>query len=341
MAAHWSWKASSPIPAATGTNSVVSLTNNAGVTGGSLLATGMGATISLNNATIAGGTLTTALGGMMESSAGTTDTLENVMVSSGSTYTCADNSQTIVEGTITNDGTIALASTGSSTTLRMLASQTVTLTGAGTVSLSNQGGNNIGVNAGSGNFINVDNTIQGSGIIQSVTLDNQAKGTIDADKSTPLTVDAGNGFFGVNDTNEGLIEATNGATLTLGPHGSFTQTGTLLATGIGSTVLLDAGVITNDGLFQASNGGLLNATNAVVGTGQFEIGAGSEIELGGATSEATMFTGGANAKLRLGVPGSYSGTIAGFASGDILELANTDVTTATPTLNGSNNHVDS
>ena len=160
-------------------------------------------------------------------------------------------------------------------------------------------------------------------------------GTIDANQSTPLTLDPGNGFFGVDDTNEGLIEATNGATVTLGPHGSFTQssTGTLLATGAGSTVLLDTGVITNNGLFEASNGGLLDVTNAIAdgGLGHLEITAGSEIELGGATSERTNFVGANAGTLNLIAPSSYTGEIVGFFVGDTLELAGTHTISAVPT----------
>ena len=47
----------------------------------------------------------------------------------------------------------------------------------------------------------------------------------------------------------------------------------------------------------------------------------------------------ANAKLRLVAPASYIGTITNFTAGDILELANTNAISATPTLNGSNTTV--
>ena len=93
--------------------------------------------------------------------------------------------------------------------------------------------------------------------------------------------------------------------------------------------------MTNDGIFEATNGGTLDVTSAITGSGELLVQASSEIELGGATSETTTFLG-ADGTLKLVTPSNYSGTISGFAVGDTLDLGITNVTTATPTADGAN-----
>ena len=80
---------------------------------------------------------------------------------------------------------------------------------------------------------------------------------------------------------------------------------------------------------------MLDVAAALTGGGQIEIGTGSKVELGVATSETTIFNG-ANATLKLDTPSSYTGIISGFAIGDTLDLANPSATTAVPSANGSN-----
>jgi hypothetical protein len=61
----------------------------------------------------------------------------------------------------------------------------------------------------------------------------------------------------------------------------------------------------------------------------------SEIDLGGATSEATSFVG-ANGELKLDTPTNYSGTIVGFAVTDTLDLGSTTALSAMPSADGVN-----
>jgi hypothetical protein len=257
------------------------------VTNTSANITANGGTVAISNsATIAGGTLNSSGGGVLEAIGDVA--LNGVTISSGSTYSIGSGDRTDLIGTIDNAGAIQIAA--GSNNAQLDSNGPVSLTGGGTVTMSNSGPFVAFLTqAVSGSpLTNVDNTIQGSGQIGGVaglTLVNQ--GTIDANVS-------------------------------------------------GQTLALNGGGITNTGILEATNGGLLVVTPAIAGTGQLEIGAGSEIELGAATSEMATFIGEANAKLRLDVPGSYSGTIASFSPGDILELANTNALTATPTLNGAN-----
>ena len=72
----------------------------------------------IDGAVIIGGTLTTSDSGIITTPSGggvpNSATLNGVTVSSGSQFVSATNSQTTLVGTITNNGTMALASTGSS-----------------------------------------------------------------------------------------------------------------------------------------------------------------------------------------------------------------------------------
>ena len=76
-----------------------------------------GSTVRLvSGAAITGGTLTTSGTGVITTPSGgavqETATLNGVTISSGSQFVGADNSATTLVGTITNSGTLALASTG-------------------------------------------------------------------------------------------------------------------------------------------------------------------------------------------------------------------------------------
>jgi hypothetical protein len=78
---------------------------------------------------------------------------------------------------------------------------------------------------------------------------------------------------------------------------------------------------------------------ALGGAGQIKIGASSTVELGGATSENTTFLSATAATLLINnaTTTSYAGVLNSFAKGDILELGNTDATSALPTsFNGTN-----
>ncbi len=116
--------------------------------------------------------------------------------------------------------------------------------------------------------------------------------------------------------------------------------GTIDANSSGQSLNLGqgGGGLTNTGTFEATGGGHLFAAGALGGAGQLEIGASSEVELGGNTSENTTFLSATAAKLRIdnATTTTYSGVLNSFAKGDILELGNTNATTATPTsFNGT------
>ena len=226
-----------------GTLNLASATTN---TSGTILSSGAGSIVNLSGSTITSGTLTTSGGGVMNSGG---STLSGVTVSTGSTITTQDGTVTALLGTITNHGTLALASAGDFTDLRV--SGNVDLTGGGTVTMSNFTTNRIDQNAASSTLTNVDNTIQGSGQIgvNGLTLVNQA--TINANQSSALLINA------AGTTNTGTLEATAGGTLNLASATTNTS-GTILSSGAGSIVNLSGSTITS-GTLTTSAGGVMNS----------------------------------------------------------------------------------
>ena len=179
-------------------------------------------------------------------------TTGNIFVDAGATFAITSL------GTSTNNGTIDIGDGVGAATLKI--NNTVTLTGTtGKVILSNFAGNIIG---GTGTLTNVKNTISGSGNIGNGTMGLNNQGTIDADQSVPLIIDAAG-----TTQNSLTMEATSGATLQL-DAGTYTQTstGNILASETGnalSAVNLESGVIINNGKLTTTG---TTATINLVGT---------------------------------------------------------------------------
>jgi fibronectin-binding autotransporter adhesin len=165
---------------------------------------------------------------------------------------------------LSNQGTINI---GASNGLEFpQPSQTTTISGAGTINLTDP---NARVLGGSNAVINTNNTIQGQGYIGMITFTNQS--IIDANVSGAQLELAGGGSI----TNTGTIQASNGATLLL--QGSslgvpFNNSGGTIQALTGSTVMVDAYAIsggtlvsTGSGLFStfggSGNPSLSNLTN--------------------------------------------------------------------------------
>ena len=190
-----------------------------------MLTVGAGSTLNLNDTTITGGTLSIGPGGLIVASgtssiddaiinnfgmleAGGTFTLDNDTVN-GATVVNDDTALTL-RGTINNSGKISESSLGSNTYL-YIDSNNATLSGGGTVSLSDNSHNFITASSVGATLTNVDNTISGSGQIigdtvhgyVTLALINEQQGVIDATGSNDLVLNL-NSF-----TNSGLVEATN------------------------------------------------------------------------------------------------------------------------------------
>ena len=100
-------------------------------------------------------------------------------------------------------------------------------------------------------------------------------------------------------TNAGdVIEGTG----TIGTNGHLTviNDGMIDANiSAGTLTLSGTDALTNTRVFEATNGGHLDVAGALAGAGKLEIGASSEVELGGLTSEVATFLSASAAKLRI------------------------------------------
>ena len=262
------------------------------------------ATIALDGATINSGTLTTSDGGVIETVGdGSNNILKAVTISGGSTVTAVDGSKLTLKGTIANNGTIALNAGGSQTTLMI--SGNVGLAGGGGVALSDSDGNRIVSDGVAAKLNNTNNTISGAGSIgngdATLTLVNQAAGTIEATGANALVVDTGKTV-----TNAGILEAVGG----------------------GGLVIDDA--VANTGTIQA-HGGNVTLFGNLTGTGQAEAFSASRIEFKGSSNKASVIFEndfGNSGVLVLDNAASFKGTVAGLYSdgigSDTLDLQNID-----------------
>ena len=237
-----------------GGQSILELRNST-VTGGTITALNLG-TVDLEGDDLVGTTLNNASGGLGAHLNGL-NTLDGSTAAGAVTLQGRWNwgGRNFTQGTINNQTDIGLGS-GSSLTL----SGDTTLQGGGTVTL---GG---GFLDGTHVLTNVDNTIQGAGVIGDSTggfptLINQAGGTINANLSgQTLSI---NGVF---TNNTGLMEATDGGEMLLFNSIVANEGGTVLANG--GSVILNTTSLTNDGgTVQVTAGSLLQVLAPFTQTG--------------------------------------------------------------------------
>src|SRR5580700_10038570 len=162
---------------------------------------------------------------------------------------------TITNSNSTGSGGLQFNSTNNSTGIE-IGSAAVSLTGGGTVTMSNNTGNLIQGAASADVLTNVNNTIQGSGRIGAgqMGLVNQSAGVIDANQSSvSLTIQTSSGT-----TNTGTLEATAGGNLVLDGDTYTNTNGTISASGTNSVVTLQNPTI-NGGTLNTASGGLIQA----------------------------------------------------------------------------------
>ncbi len=244
--------------------------------------TANGGTVYLQGATLQGGTLSTGSGGeiaVQYNNSGALDGTTNAVTNTG-TFAIQNNGTLSLLGSIVNQGQIDLQSTNATTEL-FIASPTVTLSGGGTVALTDNGNNYIFGTAGTNVLDNVDNTIEGSGQLGygSLTLINAAHGLIDATGTgARLYLNTGSAVT----TNSGLIEDTGTAGLQINSAINDGSAGVILASGTGAFVALDNGGSIAGGTLATSGGGanvveygnvatLDGTAHAVTNTGTFDI----------------------------------------------------------------------
>ena len=239
--------------------------NNAG---GNITANGSGAAVQLQGSDIVGGTLNTLNGGTLGPVAGYSATLDGstgagaVTLGSGSTYTVAAGSSTNLYGSIINNGNFQVNG-GGNTNGYLYVPGNVALTGGGTVSLNTTttgGGGNADLYLQNGATLdNVDNTIQGEGIIYNsgTTLTNESNGIINANSTAGTLAPYLAVEFGTVN-NAGLLEATNSGQLQLYETTVNNAGGNITANGSGASVQLQASDIVG-GTLNTLNGGTLGS----------------------------------------------------------------------------------
>jgi hypothetical protein len=161
-----------------------------------------------------------------------------------------------LSGTLTNNGTWSMESTGSLTDFA-LNSPTVTLAGPGTLAMSDHGNNRvISVNAPRTLVNGTDHTIRGAGNIGSNNTGLINDGLIEATQPAGLTIDMADSL--VLDNN-GLLRARNGSTLTIFGTNTNNVDGTIRAED-GSIVSIRFGSVTGGTLESLGSGEFTTTT---------------------------------------------------------------------------------
>jgi hypothetical protein len=252
---------------------------------------------------ISGGTFTASNGSGSGANAG------SIVVGDDTTFD--------IGGDVDNSGVILLDSAGDSTNLEILSGQNLTLTGGGTVRLSDNGANTIDALAAGSTLTNVDNKIVGVGQLGSanLTIVNDSGAKIKANGALPLVVSAPNVTNGgairaaaggnlilenttVNNGAGGHIKVNDGAQISL--QSADIIGGTIVTLGSGVVQTTDSGstldgstfTVNNDGLVEIDDNTGLTILGAINNVGTIALGA----NFGGATltlaSDTTLSGGG-------------------------------------------------
>ena len=307
--------------------------------GGTVAASG--SHVDLQNATLLGGTLTTAAGGVIDTVSGSYNNVfdgTSSAVNNTGSVVITDGSSLTLRGAIDNTGAISVNSTGDATYLYADASN-ATLSGGGTITLADNANSIISSQVVGATLTNVDNTISGAGRIVgdivhgyiTLALINEKQGIIDQVGNNLLTIDPN------SLTNAGMIDAAGVGGITIDTGGaSVTNTGTMEATGVGG-LLIQNTTVNNAGGLIVANGGGVNLQSTIITGGTLEA-AGSTLfaDAGSVVTGAVMITSGGLADfadvfdqnvtftgagtLELAHSSSYGATVSGFVSGDKIDL---------------------
>ncbi len=261
------------------------------VTNAGTLTAASGAVVDLIGATIRGGTLSgggaiQTFGGvnLIDGTAATVFNQGNLGVSDGTSVT--------IEGAFANSGRVAIKARAHVAHL-VVGAAGLTLSGGGSVLMTDDAFNRIAGASGAPTLDNIDNRIAGSGQIgaRTLTLINGAEGVIEATGIQALSIDTGT----IAIQNAGTIEAA----------------------GSGGAAIVSA--VVNSGVLEAA-GGVLTVSGAVSGSGSAVI-AGGALDFASSFSQAVAFTG-KSGVLELAHSQSYAAAISGFSKtgGTSLDL---------------------
>ena len=190
------------------------------------------------------------------------------------------------------------------------------------------------INAGSGYYLSEYQVVSApqTGLVATASTTDENGGIVDAVQAAASTSGAGGALtvaagstLDLNNTsisggtlnNAGTVDQTGGSSTLNGV--AVTNSQTIEAT---SGTLSVSGTVTNTGNLLA-NGGTLDITGAVTGGGMATIsGTNSVLEFGAASAANSTFVAGTNDLLKLDDVSGFSGTVAGLATGDSVDLTN-------------------
>jgi T5SS/PEP-CTERM-associated repeat protein len=124
----------------------------------------------------------------------------------------------------------------------------------------------------------------------------------------------------------GVNATVRASTIDIAAGGVVSGAGTISGDGGGNDTVTLAG-IDNDSVIAASGGNLL-LYGAVTGTGELAVTAGATLTLQAAVGAGQTLAFSPNARAVLNDARAFTGTIAGFGAGDVLDIAGTDATSA-------------
>ncbi|WP_309385876.1 MBG domain-containing protein [Cerasicoccus frondis] len=206
-----------------------------------------GSVVRLNSSVVIDGGELQSIGSGFFHTAGTPHLVGGVRVNG---FLQITNNRTVnIEDNLVNDGSITLGSVGNTTALAFNNSGDQTISGTGSITLSNNGANFIFSNSsvltvGSGQTISGAGTLlnNGGGMVN--------QGTIIANRTVPLSIDPNASGF----VNEGVLLATGSGGLSLYPA-NYTNTGHTIEIGDASLLRLFSGTVITNGNILATPGG--------------------------------------------------------------------------------------
>jgi hypothetical protein len=307
--------------------------------------------VDLNGGTIAGGTLASSGNGAILVAQGQTGTLNASANSITNTGGIAiQNGGTLVAaGALINDGVITLQSNNSSTEF-VIGNSGLTLSGSGTLALSQTtgatNGNTIIGASAAATFTN-DSTIAGGGLLGDGTLTLINAGTINASSGYALVLNTGS----VAVTNTGLLESTGSGGLIIETtvhnasgtiaaysgsvdlNGGTIAGGTLASSGAGALVVdggqtgtLDgsAGSLTNTGSIAIQIGGTMDVLGTIVNQGNITLYSNNATTRLIVESSMLTLSGGGTITLFQNSGDTVGDYLVGAAAGDTLDnISNT------------------
>ena len=206
------------------------------------------------------------------------------------TITIGDGALLPMSGTLDNTGTIALLGSGDTTLLQII-QHGLTLTGGGSLTLSDSASNVVAGTLASVSLTNIDNTIAGAGQLGAGSLTLINGGSILANGVHALVIDTGSNVV--------------------------VSTGTLSSTGSGGLIIMSD--VDNSGLISAFDSQVVFG-GALLGSGSVHLGGHAALHLEGSATNSIVIDVDASASIELGAPDHVVGTIAGLNDDDVIDF---------------------